>query len=81
MRYCVNIRVGQAHTDQIVGLDALVVGVKVFWHRSARGNVSVVNRAAGPFASGCADILSAADEASGLLRTVEYYNVVHWSQP
>jgi Tfp pilus assembly protein PilV len=77
MRYCVNIKVGSAHQDS-GQVDALVVGVKVFWHRSARGDVNVVNRAVGPFATGCTAPLSAADEASGLIRTVEYYNVVHW---
>jgi Tfp pilus assembly protein PilV len=80
MRYCVNIKVVQAHTDRDVGLDALMVGVKVFWHRSARGSASVVDRRVGPFSTGCVQPLAQADETSGLIRTVEHYNVIHWSQ-
>jgi Tfp pilus assembly protein PilV len=80
MRYCVNLRVGNAH--QVGGaVNALVVGVKVFWHRSARGNADIVDRTTGPFAGGCAAALTQAEEEGGLIRTVEFYNVVHWVRP
>lgn len=80
MRYCVNLRVGNAHhVDN--SPNALVVGVKVFWHRSARGNAEIVDRTVGPFAGGCAAPLDQTDEESGLIRTVEFYNVVHWVRP
>jgi Tfp pilus assembly protein PilV len=81
MRYCVNLRVGKVHEEPGQGLDSIVVGVKVFWHRSARGDVNVVDRRVGPFAAGCADVLDEDLVTRGLIRKVEFYNVVHWSQP
>lgn len=71
-RFCVNLQNQAVHTLGGV-TNAIRVNVRVYWDRSARGDVEVIDRATSPVAQGCNPL----EESSPRIREIYVSTVVH----